>query len=66
MGLRALGRWTIEGAETSQFENHLRAVVGLPFRATTALGHVTLRAPDAAGRDAALARLRAVVPDAMR
>jgi len=24
------GHWTIEGAVTSQFENHLRAVVGLP------------------------------------
>ena len=25
------GHWTIEGAETSQFENHLRAVLGLPL-----------------------------------
>ena len=25
------GHWTIEGAETSQFENHLRAVAGLPL-----------------------------------
>ena len=25
------GHWTIEGAETSQFENHLRAVCGLPL-----------------------------------
>jgi 5-(carboxyamino)imidazole ribonucleotide synthase len=33
------GHWTIEGAETSQFENHLRAVLGLP------LGPTTLRAP---------------------
>jgi len=30
------GHWTIEGAETSQFENHLRAVLGLPLGATTA------------------------------
>ena len=29
------GHWTIEGAETSQFENHVRAVVGLPLRPTT-------------------------------
>jgi 5-(carboxyamino)imidazole ribonucleotide synthase len=97
------GHWTIEGAETSQFENHLRAVVGLPLGATAALGHaamlnligtlpepeavlavpgahlhlygktprprrklghVTLRAPDAAARDAGLARLRALVPEA--
>ena len=25
------GHWTIEGAETSQFENHIRAVAGLPL-----------------------------------
>ncbi len=25
------GHWTIEGAETSQFEHHLRAVCGLPL-----------------------------------
>jgi 5-(carboxyamino)imidazole ribonucleotide synthase len=25
------GHWTIDGAETSQFENHLRAVAGLPL-----------------------------------
>lgn len=28
------GHWTIEGAETSQFENHMRAVAGLPLGAT--------------------------------
>ena len=32
------GHWTIEGALTSQFENHLRAVVGLPLGATHAIG----------------------------
>ncbi|MDQ3057434.1 MAG: 5-(carboxyamino)imidazole ribonucleotide synthase [Pseudomonadota bacterium] len=32
------GHWTIEGAETSQFENHLRAVLGLPLGATDAIG----------------------------
>ncbi|MBK8182721.1 MAG: 5-(carboxyamino)imidazole ribonucleotide synthase [Candidatus Competibacteraceae bacterium] len=32
------GHWTIEGAETSQFENHLRAVLGLPLGSPTALG----------------------------
>ena len=31
--------WTIEGAETSQFENHLRAVTRLPLGSTEALGH---------------------------
>jgi len=28
--------WTIDGAETSQFENHLRAILGLPIGATGA------------------------------
>jgi 5-(carboxyamino)imidazole ribonucleotide synthase len=28
------GHWTIEGAECSQFENHLRAVAGLPLGST--------------------------------
>lgn len=34
------GHWTIEGAATSQFENHIRAVAGLPLgdTATTAAG----------------------------
>jgi 5-(carboxyamino)imidazole ribonucleotide synthase len=32
------GHWTIEGAETSQFENHLRAVVGWPLGSTAAVG----------------------------
>jgi 5-(carboxyamino)imidazole ribonucleotide synthase len=35
------GHWTIEGAETSQFENHLRAVAGMP------LGSTQLRQPTA-------------------
>jgi len=33
------GHWTIEGAATSQFENHLRAILGLPLGETRALGH---------------------------
>ncbi|MES0874978.1 5-(carboxyamino)imidazole ribonucleotide synthase [Sinimarinibacterium thermocellulolyticum] len=33
------GHWTIEGAECSQFENHLRAITGLP------LGSTALRGP---------------------
>jgi 5-(carboxyamino)imidazole ribonucleotide synthase len=32
------GHWTIEGAVTSQFENHLRAVLGYPLGATGAVG----------------------------
>jgi 5-(carboxyamino)imidazole ribonucleotide synthase len=52
------GHWTIEGAETSQFEQHVRAVAGWP------LGPATRRAPrvamenlvgHAAGRWAAIA-----------
>jgi len=33
------GHWTIEGAETSQFENHLRAVLSLPLGVTTQRGN---------------------------
>jgi len=33
------GHWTIEGAETSQFEQHLRAVLGWPLGSTAARGH---------------------------
>jgi len=32
------GHWTIEGAQTSQFENHLRAIIGMPLGATEMLG----------------------------
>ena len=32
------GHWTIDGAVTSQFENHLRAILGLPLGATEATG----------------------------
>ncbi|GAO39768.1 5-(carboxyamino)imidazole ribonucleotide synthase [Sphingomonas changbaiensis NBRC 104936] len=32
------GHWTIEGAVTSQFENHIRAVCGLPLGSTTRTG----------------------------
>jgi 5-(carboxyamino)imidazole ribonucleotide synthase len=33
------GHWTIEGAETSQFENHVRAVTGMPLGSTDPIGH---------------------------
>jgi 5-(carboxyamino)imidazole ribonucleotide synthase len=32
------GHWTIEGAPCSQFENHIRAVLGLPLGDTSCLG----------------------------
>lgn len=35
------GHWTIEGSTTSQFENHLRAILGLP------LGRADMRTPTA-------------------
>ena len=48
------GHWTIEGSETSQFENHLRAVLGLPLGDTRMLGHACMlnwigTMPDAGG-----------------
>ncbi len=51
------GHWTIEGAATSQFENHLRAILGMPLGDTTPTGHSAMinfigRLPD---RDSILA-----------
>jgi 5-(carboxyamino)imidazole ribonucleotide synthase len=47
------GHWTIEGAMTSQFENHLRAIAGLPLGRTCVTGHSAMvnfigRKPDLA------------------
>ena len=95
------GHWTIEGAVTSQFENHLRAILGMPLgdtrpvghaamvnyigtmperdrilavpgahhhdygkapRAGRKLGHCTVVAPTAAGRDELLNRIVRLVP----
>lgn len=36
------GHWTIEGAETSQFENHVRAILGWPLGITDARGHAAM------------------------
>jgi 5-(carboxyamino)imidazole ribonucleotide synthase len=36
------GHWTIEGAVTSQFENHLRAILGLPLGDTRPVGHAAM------------------------
>jgi 5-(carboxyamino)imidazole ribonucleotide synthase len=33
------GHWTIEGAQTSQFENHIRAIAHLPLGNVTPKGH---------------------------
>ncbi|HEV8060557.1 MAG TPA: ATP-grasp domain-containing protein, partial [Gemmataceae bacterium] len=36
------GHWTIEGARTSQFANHLRAIQGWPLGETGVLGHAAM------------------------
>lgn len=36
------GHWTIEGAETSQFENHVRAILNLPLGATAPVGFAAM------------------------
>jgi 5-(carboxyamino)imidazole ribonucleotide synthase len=36
------GHWTIEGAVTSQFENHLRAILDLPLGSTRATGYAAM------------------------
>ncbi len=48
------GHWSIEGATTSQFENHLRAVLGLPLGSTATAGVSAMlnligEVPEAAG-----------------
>ncbi len=36
------GHWTIDGAATSQFENHVRAVLGWPLGPTEPTGHAVM------------------------
>jgi 5-(carboxyamino)imidazole ribonucleotide synthase len=36
------GHWTIEGTDCSQFENHLRAISGLPLGSTASRGHAAM------------------------
>jgi 5-(carboxyamino)imidazole ribonucleotide synthase len=36
------GHWTIEGAHTSQFENHLRAILNLPLGEATPRGYAAM------------------------
>ncbi|KAF5053047.1 N5-carboxyaminoimidazole ribonucleotide synthase [anaerobic digester metagenome] len=52
------GHWTIEGSETSQFENHVRAVAGLPLGKTAVTGHSAM--VNFIGRKPDLARLLAL------
>ncbi|MBT8082657.1 MAG: 5-(carboxyamino)imidazole ribonucleotide synthase [Gammaproteobacteria bacterium] len=47
------GHWTIEGSDTSQFENHLRAITNAPLGSTASRGHAGMvnligQIPDAA------------------
>src|SRR6202012_5345392 len=37
------GHWPIEGAETSQFEQHMRAIAGWPLGATARRGTIEMR-----------------------
>lgn len=48
------GHWTIEGAATSQFENHLRAITAMPLGSTENRGH------------AGMLNLIGTIPDAAR
>jgi len=36
------GHWTIEGAKTSQFENHLRAITGMTLGSTDSVGEFSM------------------------
>ncbi|BBE35896.1 5-(carboxyamino)imidazole ribonucleotide synthase [Sphingosinicella microcystinivorans] len=45
------GHWTIEGAHTSQFENHIRAICGLPL-GETGLSARSVRMKNLIGEDA--------------
>jgi len=56
------GHWTIDGAPTSQFENHLRAIAGLPLGPTTITGHAGM--VNVIGSEPNLAELLAAIPDA--
>ena len=56
------GHWSIEGAATSQFENHIRAVAGLPLGDTrTVAGAVEMT--NLIGKDAAEAQAFLAEPD---
>jgi 5-(carboxyamino)imidazole ribonucleotide synthase len=50
------GHWTIEGADTSQFENHLRAIAGLPLGSTDMGGAAGM--VNVIGREPDVERLR--------
>ena len=57
------GHWTIEGAAASQFENHIRAICGLPLGDTRTTG-ASVRMENIIGSDAASAHECLSDPDA--
>ena len=59
------GHWTIEGAATSQFENHIRAVAGQPLGDTRTVAK-TVEMTNLIGRDAAGAQSFLAEPDTHR
>ena len=52
------GHWTIEGADTSQFENHLRAIAGMPLGSTDMGGAAGM--VNVIGREPDVAKLNAL------
>jgi 5-(carboxyamino)imidazole ribonucleotide synthase len=52
------GHWTIEGADTSQFENHLRAIAGMPLGSTEMGGAAGM--VNVIGREPDVAKLHSV------
>ena len=52
------GHWTIEGAETSQFENHLRAICAMTLGGCAAVGHSVML--NVLGSEPDIERLQAV------
>ncbi len=52
------GHWTIEGADTSQFENHLRAIAGMPLGSTDMGGAAGM--VNVIGREPDVGRLNAL------
>jgi 5-(carboxyamino)imidazole ribonucleotide synthase len=65
------GHWTMDGARTSQFEQHLRAVLDYPLGATSSVAPLTVMAnvlgapqPPAISMDERLHHLFARIPDA--
>lgn len=57
------GHWTIEGAATSQFENHIRAVAGLPLGNTRTVASV-VEMTNLIGKEALGAQALLAEPDA--